>query len=149
MVLFEPAGPCTSTSSSSSTTNTTTTTLPSLMREVVSSEISRLYLIHHHRHQQQQNDQPLQLLKIGIMRSQSLEPYNTPSPPSSSLLAIEDFYLGSIPEQVAHNLYSGLRDLEARGVNVILVEGVGEDREGYAVMNRLKKAASRTIRLKL
>ncbi|KAJ3142039.1 hypothetical protein HK101_003324 [Irineochytrium annulatum] len=49
------------------------------------------------------------------------------------------------PASVAHSLFNGLRTLESRGVMAILVEGISEEREGMAVMNRLRKAASRTI----
>ncbi|KAJ3116774.1 hypothetical protein HDU96_008791 [Phlyctochytrium bullatum] len=51
----------------------------------------------------------------------------------------------SDPATVAHNLFSGLRELEDLGVVVILVEGIEEEREGLAVMNRLRKASSRTV----
>ncbi|EJU06689.1 hypothetical protein DACRYDRAFT_113285 [Dacryopinax primogenitus] len=45
------------------------------------------------------------------------------------------------PSEAAHRLFDGLLTLDAEGVDVILVEGVEEDREGLAVMNRLRKAA--------
>ncbi|KAI8853298.1 DHBP synthase RibB-like alpha/beta domain-containing protein [Chytridium lagenaria] len=58
-----------------------------------------------------------------------------------------EIYLGDArdPATVAHNLFSGLRRLEEVGVVAILVEGIEEEREGLAVMNRLRKAASRII----
>ncbi|EJU06624.1 SUA5-domain-containing protein [Dacryopinax primogenitus] len=45
------------------------------------------------------------------------------------------------PSEAAHRLFDGLLTLDAEGVDIILVEGVEEDREGLAVMNRLRKAA--------
>ncbi|EFX04421.1 translation initiation protein sua5 [Grosmannia clavigera kw1407] len=52
--------------------------------------------------------------------------------------------LGRDQASVAHGLFSGLRDLDARGADVILVEGLDDraDDIAAAVMNRLRKAAS-------
>lgn len=52
---------------------------------------------------------------------------------------------GSKPEDVARELFRGLRYLDGQKVDCIFVEGISEDDEGLAVMNRLRKAASRTI----
>jgi L-threonylcarbamoyladenylate synthase len=49
------------------------------------------------------------------------------------------------PEEVARGMFKGLRDLDEKAVDLIFVEGISEDREGMAVMNRLRKAASKTI----
>jgi L-threonylcarbamoyladenylate synthase len=38
-------------------------------------------------------------------------------------------------------LFDGLLTLERQGVDLILIEEVEEEREGLAVMNRVKKAA--------
>lgn len=54
-----------------------------------------------------------------------------------------DVDLGAQPDGVARGLFSALRELDTKGVEVIFVEGV-DDREGdiaAAVMNRLRKAA--------
>lgn len=51
------------------------------------------------------------------------------------------------PEEVARGMFKGLRDLDERNVDLIFVEGISEDREGMAVMNRLRKAASVTIQV--
>jgi L-threonylcarbamoyladenylate synthase len=45
------------------------------------------------------------------------------------------------PEEIARGMFKGLRDLDSRAVDLIFVEGISEDREGMAVMNRLRKAA--------
>ncbi len=45
----------------------------------------------------------------------------------------------------AVNLFSFLREFERRGIEIILVEGIGEEGLGYAIMNRLRKAASKII----
>lgn len=57
------------------------------------------------------------------------------------------------PETAAQRLFDGLRTLDSlvpwtgmrRACDVILVEAVGEDGVGFAVMNRLRKAASATV----
>lgn len=53
------------------------------------------------------------------------------------------YSLGSFtePAVVAQRLFDGLLTLEKEGVDVILIEEISEDREGLAVMNRVKKAA--------
>ncbi|RUS17665.1 DHBP synthase RibB-like alpha/beta domain-containing protein [Endogone sp. FLAS-F59071] len=60
---------------------------------------------------------------------------------------IVEHFLGSAlqPEQVARDLFKSMREMDANGVDVIFVEGISEDREGLAVMNRLRKAASRIV----
>jgi hypothetical protein len=54
--------------------------------------------------------------------------------------------LGQDTKDIAHGLFSALRDLDQRGVDVIYVEGIddtGKDGDiAAAVMNRLRKAAS-------
>ncbi|KAG6812321.1 hypothetical protein H0H92_003405 [Tricholoma furcatifolium] len=45
------------------------------------------------------------------------------------------------PAVYAHRLFDGLLSLEREGVDQMLIEEVREDREGLAVMNRVKKAA--------
>ncbi|KAI6047246.1 DHBP synthase RibB-like alpha/beta domain-containing protein [Pisolithus marmoratus] len=53
------------------------------------------------------------------------------------------YMLGSLaePAVTAQRLFDGLLTLEKAGVDIILVEEVSEDREGLAIMNRVKKAA--------
>ncbi|KAJ3085878.1 hypothetical protein HK102_013725 [Quaeritorhiza haematococci] len=88
---------------------------------------------------------------IGIMRTSlpvsSPATFSAPAPTSTTRpsLAPIEFFLGDSqhPNQVARNLFKGLRDLEAKGCKWILVEGISEEREGMAVMNRLRKAASK------
>jgi len=49
-------------------------------------------------------------------------------------------------KQMAATLYNSLRNMEARGVEIILVEGIPEEGLGLALMNRLKKASKEIIR---
>ncbi|KAI9016972.1 DHBP synthase RibB-like alpha/beta domain-containing protein [Gaertneriomyces semiglobifer] len=80
--------------------------------------------------------------RVGIMSTSKSA--TVVDPPSGDIV---DIFLGNAnePDVVARELFSGLRTLEARGCNVILVEGIREEREGLAVMNRLRKAASRVV----
>ncbi|KAI1813120.1 translation factor [Poronia punctata] len=55
-----------------------------------------------------------------------------------------DINIGKDNKSIAHWLFSALRELDRRGADVIFVEGTLEDEGiGAAVMNRLRKAASR------
>ncbi|CAO3607256.1 unnamed protein product [Cunninghamella blakesleeana] len=51
------------------------------------------------------------------------------------------------PEEIARGMFKGLRELDSTTVDVIFVQGVSENMEGMAIMNRLHKAASKTITL--
>ncbi|MEK6301209.1 MAG: L-threonylcarbamoyladenylate synthase [Acidobacteriota bacterium] len=45
-------------------------------------------------------------------------------------------------EDYARSIYSALRELDERGASVIVVEGISDQGEGAAVMDRLRRAAS-------
>ncbi|KAJ3417011.1 hypothetical protein HDV05_007493 [Chytridiales sp. JEL 0842] len=79
--------------------------------------------------------------KVGLLRT-SERPVN-----ESLRGVVEEHYLGSSlePAAVAKELFNGLRSLDEKGVGLILVEGISEDNEGLAVMNRLRKAAKKII----
>ena len=49
------------------------------------------------------------------------------------------------PSVTGRVLFDGLISLDQEGVDVILVEGIEETREGLAVMNRVRKAACETV----
>jgi L-threonylcarbamoyladenylate synthase len=61
--------------------------------------------------------------------------------PTTSVYPIQES-LGINAKEVAQSLFSKLRKLESLNVSVILVQGIREDNEGLAVMNRLCKAAT-------
>ena len=42
----------------------------------------------------------------------------------------------------AHSIYNALRELDEKGARVIVIQGIDESREGAAVMDRLRRAAS-------
>lgn len=49
------------------------------------------------------------------------------------------------PEDIAHNLFTFLRQLDEEGRELIMVEGIDPSGLGEAIMNRLRKAASNII----
>jgi len=51
------------------------------------------------------------------------------------------------PTEVAHKLFKEFRDCERRGIDVIIAEGISEKGVGLAVMNRLRKAASKVMKV--
>lgn len=54
-----------------------------------------------------------------------------------------EIVLGSETKDIAHGLFSSLRELDQRDVDVIFVEGIADEGDiAAAVMNRLRKAAS-------
>ena len=70
----------------------------------------------------------------------------------SSRIDIDDpkFYainLESSAADYARSIYGALRELDRKGARVIVVEGIDEDREGAAVMDRLRRAASEIIKI--
>lgn len=60
-------------------------------------------------------------------------------------LASEAESLGREPAEAATRLFASLRALDSRGVASILVEGIAETGLGFAVMNRLRRAATREV----
>jgi len=50
---------------------------------------------------------------------------------------------------IAQNLFNGLLSLEKEGVHLMMIEEVEEAREGLAIMNRVRKAASESIQVTL
>ncbi|GFH21372.1 L-threonylcarbamoyladenylate synthase [Haematococcus lacustris] len=63
----------------------------------------------------------------------------------ASEVEVVEYCLGDIaqPAVVAQHLFLALRRMDEEGVREVLVEGVQEGDEGLAVMNRLRKAATR------
>lgn len=83
----------------------------------------------------------MRLKKVGILCTLESAPFLHAQLPD--LL----FVLGSEerPEEVASNLFEGLRLCDSQGIDVILAEGVNEGGIGLAIMNRLEKAAGQKI----
>jgi len=88
-----------------------------------------------------------EIIKVGILApSDSVLIHNTNAAQKSGI-AWQIFSLGptAIPSVAAQRLFDGLLTLEKAGVDLILIEEVKEQREGLAVMNRVKKAAGEVI----
>ncbi|KAI9335589.1 DHBP synthase RibB-like alpha/beta domain-containing protein [Pilaira anomala] len=88
--------------------------------------------------------------KVGILRTRKdgeKEVWETNSTLSNNHIECVSLQMGRSghPEEVARGIFKGLRHLDQCDVDLIFVEGISEDREGMAVMNRLRKAASITI----
>jgi len=66
---------------------------------------------------------------------------------SSQKIVFYDLGNETKPAQVAHGIFAALRDLDMLKLDLILVEGISENEEGLAVMNRLRKAASQILNL--
>lgn len=83
------------------------------------------------------NDYARKRKKVGIMTTDNSHSYN----------ANVVTYVGCSAEAVARNLFNALRDFDAAKVDVILAEGLEESGLGLAVMNRLRKAASKIVKV--
>ncbi|KAL2060252.1 hypothetical protein VTL71DRAFT_9647 [Oculimacula yallundae] len=72
---------------------------------------------------------------------------SAPSSNSHSKLAdVVDISLGSDTKDIAHGLFSALRELDLQGVDVVYVEGIKDEGDiAAAVMNRLRKAAFKIV----
>jgi L-threonylcarbamoyladenylate synthase len=66
----------------------------------------------------------------------------------NQLHADQIFDLGTEPEEIAANLYDALRTFKEGDVDLILCEALPEKGIGQAIMNRLKKAATRCLGLR-
>jgi L-threonylcarbamoyladenylate synthase len=51
------------------------------------------------------------------------------------------------PAETAHLLFNALLQMDVQEMQLIIMEGVDEEREGLAVMNRMRKAAAQTRRI--
>ncbi|KAH0565780.1 hypothetical protein GP486_000825 [Trichoglossum hirsutum] len=66
---------------------------------------------------------------------------------SGDQITIWDIALGSKTEDIARGLFAALRELDSKGVDSIVVEGIEDDDDiAAAVMNRLRKAADVKIK---
>ncbi|HHW13844.1 MAG TPA: threonylcarbamoyl-AMP synthase [Firmicutes bacterium] len=68
-------------------------------------------------------------------------PLQAPPPPAAGILALEAGPWAQ-PSRMAVRLFAALRWFDAAGVKAIVAEGIAPSGLGFAVMNRLRKAAS-------
>lgn len=82
-------------------------------------------------------------MKVAILTSlhlRSAEIQNLTFANSNIEIVLEK--LGNTGEEIQSNLFAALRQVdEIENADIIFVEGIGESKEGLAVMNRLRKAA--------
>ncbi|TBU32947.1 hypothetical protein BD311DRAFT_736643 [Dichomitus squalens] len=90
-------------------------------------------------------------LEVGV-----LAPSDSPLLEKLSVKSLPDVrwtrhLLGPLAEPAvsAQRLFDGLLSLDSAKVDVILIEEIGEEREGLAVMNRVKKAAGSLVWLEI
>ncbi|BFZ59034.1 hypothetical protein YB2330_000035 [Saitoella coloradoensis] len=84
--------------------------------------------------------------KVGVMRTRTWSPEGAETA-LKELGASEvlDRSLGMDGQDISRGLFAVLRELDGEGCDMIFVEGVGEEDQGLAIMNRLRKAASETV----
>jgi L-threonylcarbamoyladenylate synthase len=56
-------------------------------------------------------------------------------------------YMGNTLGTIAKNLFANLRKADSDHIDVIVVQGIHYNNTGFAIMNRLKKAAAETIKV--
>jgi len=56
-------------------------------------------------------------------------------------------YMGNTLDTIARNLFANLRKADNDHIDVIVVQGIHYNNTGFAIMNRLKKAAAETIKV--
>ena len=55
--------------------------------------------------------------------------------------------MGKTLEAIARNLFANLREADKNNIDIIIVQGIQYNKVGFAIMNRLKKAAITSIRV--
>ena len=56
-------------------------------------------------------------------------------------------YMGNTLDTIARNLFANLRKADSDHIDVIVIQGINYNNTGFAIMNRLKKAAAETIKV--
>jgi len=56
-------------------------------------------------------------------------------------------YMGKTLEAIARDLFANLRNADKNNIDIIIVQGIQYNKAGFAIMNRLKKAAITSIRV--
>lgn len=84
-------------------------------------------------------------VKIGVMAPSDSKLWGFLVPKEGLHWRRYDLGPSSDPSVTAHRLFDGLLTLEKEGVHLILIEEVKEDREGLAIMNRVRKAAGDSV----
>jgi L-threonylcarbamoyladenylate synthase len=85
-------------------------------------------------------------IKVGIIQTYLDLTYSTHLITQKSIFLVN---IGKLehPAEIAHNLFKTLRDMDERNIDIILIEGILEDYEGLAIMNRVRKAATKIYKI--
>ncbi|KAF3941542.1 hypothetical protein ABW19_dt0204090 [Dactylella cylindrospora] len=88
--------------------------------------------------------------KIGVLRTRTWRERTEEERKEleDSQVELVEESLGTSGEEISRRLFGALRKMDDEEVSVVHIEGIEEDMEGLAVMNRLKKAASVVARKK-
>ncbi len=84
--------------------------------------------------------------KVGVIHTQRsiIYPHTFHGDPNFKYYPLGD---EDHPEVIARGIFKAMRDLDDQRVDRIIIEGITEKKEGLAVMNRVRKAASQIIHL--
>ncbi|KAK9235946.1 DHBP synthase RibB-like alpha/beta domain-containing protein [Lipomyces kononenkoae] len=82
-------------------------------------------------------------LKIGVLSSRLFKFDSWDEDVKKKIYIVKE--LGKSGAEISRNLFAHLRDLDEAGVDLIIAEGVSEEDEGAAIMNRLRKAATEIL----
>ena len=86
------------------------------------------------------------LHKVPIPKDKFLEWQWNMGEPGAKIVKVWDIGLGEDGKKIAQGLFGALRELDARGADIIFVEGIDDGLDmASAVMNRLRKAAAEII----
>jgi L-threonylcarbamoyladenylate synthase len=66
---------------------------------------------------------------------------------SLKINAVKIQYMGKTFDSIARNLFANLREADDNNIDIILVQGIQYKKTGFAIMNRLRKAANTSIRV--
>ncbi|KAF8165401.1 DHBP synthase RibB-like alpha/beta domain-containing protein [Crassisporium funariophilum] len=88
-------------------------------------------------------------LKIGVLGPTDSKVWAHTLP--SENIDWHPYALGPVsdPSVIAHRLFDGLLTLEREGVHLMLIEEIEEEREGLAIMNRVRKAVGESVWISL
>jgi len=56
-------------------------------------------------------------------------------------------HIGSDHEKIAANLFKTFREFDSKKIDIVLAQGIGEEGLGFGIMNRLRKAAHKKIKV--
>jgi L-threonylcarbamoyladenylate synthase len=56
-------------------------------------------------------------------------------------------FVGSDYDTIAANLFRAFREFDSRKIDVVLVQGIGQEGLGFGIMNRLSKAAYKKVKV--